>query len=111
MGQFGRQALQGPFARDVVLEGKLDERRSFGVRDDASHRAAANNFAHVEIPERSPVGETTQLGFLVLAFLDLAGKVGRVELSHQGVDTLDEAPRGGLLHVLGHRHESDAPAS
>jgi hypothetical protein len=108
VGQFSRQALQGPVAGDVALEGAGDERCPFGVGHYASDLAAAHDLAPVDVAERGAVGEAALLHLLVEALLDLVGQVGRVELGHQGVDALDQASRGGLFHVLGDRDQCHA---
>ena len=105
MGQFLRQALERPFAGRVVLEGEGDERGAFCVGDDARHLVAGDHLAQVHISEGGAVGEAALLRLLAEPLLDLGGEVGRVELGHERVDAFDEASRGGLLHVLGHRDE------
>jgi len=69
------------------------------------HLVAGDHLAQVHISERGAVGEPAHLRLLGEPLLDLGGEVGRVELGHERVDAFDQAARGGLLHVLGHRHQ------
>ena len=111
VGELLRQPLEGPLARRVVLESERDERGAFWVGDDAGHLVAGDHLAQVLVAERGAVGEPALLRLLAETLLDLGGEVGRVELGHERVDAFDQAPRGGLLHVLGHRDERYAPAA
>ncbi|MDA8039938.1 MAG: hypothetical protein M0Z69_12455 [Actinomycetota bacterium] len=108
--QFGGKALDGPLPGDVLLEGGGDERGALGVRDDVGDLSPADALAHVQVAERGGVRPAAHLRLLAHALSDLRGEVGRVELGHEGVDALDEPPRGGLLQVLGHRHERGSSA-
>ncbi|MDA8297987.1 MAG: hypothetical protein M0004_15670 [Actinomycetota bacterium] len=108
VGHLLGQALDGPLARRVQLEGDLDQRGAFGVGDDVGDLAAADRLADVQVPDGRLVGVAAELRLLAHALADLCCKVGRVELGHERVDALDEAPRGGLVEVLGHRHERHA---
>ena len=111
VGQLLRQALERPFAGGVGLEGSGDERGALWIGDDARHLVAGDHLAQVHIAERGAVGEAALLRLLAEPIFDLGGEVGRVELGHERVDALDQASRGGLLNVLGHRHERHATAA
>ncbi len=69
---------------------------------------ARDHFAQVQVPERGAVGEPAHLRLLGEPLFDLGCEVGRVGLRHERVDAFDQTPRGGLFHVLGHRHERHA---
>ncbi|MDA8358357.1 MAG: hypothetical protein M0Z95_19175 [Actinomycetota bacterium] len=88
--QLSRQALESPLARRVVAEGERDERGAFCVGDDAGHLASGDHLAQVDVAERSAVGEPAHPRLLAEALSDLARQVGRVELGHEGVDSLDK---------------------
>ena len=111
VGHLVGQALDGPLPGGVQIEGSFDERGAFGVRDDVGHLAPTDRFADVEVAEGCLVRVAAELGFLAHALADLAGQVGRVELGHQRVDAFDQAARGGLVQVLGHRDEGDPAAA
>ena len=105
------QTLDRPLARRVQLEGGLHERGALGVDHDVGDLAAADRFADVQVAEGRLVRVATQLGFLTHALSHLVRQVGRVELGHEGVDAFDKTARGGLVEVLGYRHERYAAAA
>ncbi|MDA8315695.1 MAG: hypothetical protein M0010_11055 [Actinomycetota bacterium] len=108
MGHLLGQALDRPFAGGVQLEGRPDQRGAFGIGDDVGNLATADGLADVQVTQGRLVRVATELGLLAHALSDLVRQVGRVELGHEGVDALDQPSRGGLVEVLGHRHERNA---
>jgi hypothetical protein len=75
------------------------------VEHDFGQVFALHAIAKIDIADRRSGRPPAHLGLLGHALSDLGGEVGRVELSHKGVDALHELPGGGLLDVLGNRDE------
>nr|WP_232284014.1 hypothetical protein [Saccharomonospora glauca] len=110
--EFAGELGQRPVAGGVGGEREPHMLGPFGVGLDVAHLAALRvDGADVQVAQRCPVRGAAHRRLLHEPLGDLLGEVEAVELGDRGHDAVHEHPRGGLIDVLGDRHERDPLAA
>jgi len=105
LGGFGEKVAQVPLAGGVLLECPFHDRTADRVDFDGADLPPAVHLADIEVSGGSLADGATGLGLLDAALDHFVGEVAAVELGDRTHDPVQQHSRGGVVDVLGARHQ------